>query len=57
MWTFWLNGAKIILYPATSKWKHQASTFSDVAKGVGLDSLFKYLNELGETKVNIEQYT
>lgn len=54
VWTFWLNGAKIVFFPSSYKWKHQASAWTALAKGVGLKSMFEYTNNLGDTKIMME---
>lgn len=54
VWTFWLNGAKIVFFPSSHKWEHRASAWTALAKGVGLKSMFEYTNNLGDTKIMME---
>ena len=54
VWTVWLNGAKIVFFPSSHKWKHRASAWTALAKGVGLKSMFEYTNNLGDTKIMME---
>ena len=54
-WTFWVNGAKIIFSPATHKWRHQVAAWRNKAKGEDIQSMFEYLNSLGEEHYDLTQ--